>query len=164
MGSGLGMIAPYQAFPSSDGHVMIAAGNDATFRRLCIALELRALAADPRFATNPDRVAHRDELVEAVARRTLTEATGSLVQRLRAASVPCAPIHDVAQVARDEQVRASGILRSLAHDSLPGYMDVAMPVQWDGERAPARSAPPRLGQHSRQILDALEEEGWGGRH
>jgi crotonobetainyl-CoA:carnitine CoA-transferase CaiB-like acyl-CoA transferase len=155
MGSGLGMIAPYEAFPTADGHVMIAAGNDATFRRLCHALELAALAEDPRLATNPGRVAHREELVAAVATRTRRERAEGIVARLQAAAVPCAPIQDVGDVARDEQVAAAGMLRPVADAPLPGYVDVALPARWDGARAPVRRPPPRPGEHTDEILDEL---------
>jgi crotonobetainyl-CoA:carnitine CoA-transferase CaiB-like acyl-CoA transferase len=162
MGSGLGMIAPYEAFPTRDGHVMIAAGNDATFRRLCHALDLHHLAADPRFATNPDRVENRHALNAAVADMTRSDVSASVVARLRTAAVPCAPIQDVGQVAADEQVRASGILRSLPGAYGHDYRDVAMPVRWDGERAPAWSAPPRRGEHTEAVLRELGLVGGGG--
>jgi crotonobetainyl-CoA:carnitine CoA-transferase CaiB-like acyl-CoA transferase len=155
MGSGLGMIVPYEAFPTADGHVMIAAGNDATFRRLCQALELPDLADDPRLAANPGRVAHRDELVAAVARRTRREPAERIVARLQAAAVPCSPIQNVGDVAGDEQVAASGMLRPLADAPLDGYVDVALPARWDGARAPVRRPPPRPGEHTDEILDEL---------
>jgi crotonobetainyl-CoA:carnitine CoA-transferase CaiB-like acyl-CoA transferase len=111
MGSGLGMIAPYQAFPAADGEVMIAAANDGLFRRLCDALGLPELLDDPRFATNADRVAHRDALVRTLAERTRRDPAALLLARLRDAGVPCAPIQDVAGVAADDQVAASGMMR-----------------------------------------------------
>lgn len=155
MGSGLGMIAPYEAFPTSDGHVMIAAGSDAIFRRLCRAVELDDLAADPRFASNPDRVAHRTELVALVAARTRLQPAARLVSRLQKAGVPCAPIHDVAQVARDEQVAAAGMLRPIVVAPIDGYVDVALPARWDGARAPVRTPPPRVGEHTAEVLAEL---------
>jgi crotonobetainyl-CoA:carnitine CoA-transferase CaiB-like acyl-CoA transferase len=155
MGSGLGMIAPYEAFPTADSHVMIAAGNDATFQRLCRALDLPELADDARFAGNPGRVAHRDELVAAVAARTRREPAERVVARLQAAAVPCAPIQDVGQVARDQQVAAAGMLRPVADAPIDGYVDVALPARWDGERAPVRRPPPRPGEHTAEILEEL---------
>lgn len=155
MGSGLGMIAPYEAFPTTDGHVMMAAGNDAIFRRLCRALELDDLSADPRFASNPDRVAHRAELVALVAARTRLQPAARLVARLQEAGVPCAPIHDVAQVARDGQVGAAGILRPIPAAPIEGYVDVALPARWDGARTPFRTPPPRAGEHTAEILAEL---------
>jgi crotonobetainyl-CoA:carnitine CoA-transferase CaiB-like acyl-CoA transferase len=156
MGAGLGMIAPYEAFPATDGHIMIAAGNDATFRRLCGALGLDRLADDARFAANPDRVAHRSELVAAVAERTGEETVASLVARLRAAAVPCAPIQDVGEVASDPQVQATGMLRPLAAPLAGGYLDIAMPVRWDGERTPVERVPPRPGEHTAEVLGELD--------
>lgn len=154
-GSALGMIAPYQAFPASDGHLMIAAGNDASFQRLCAALDLDSLADDPRYATNPDRVAHREALVQAVAGRTRELPLAELEARLREAGVPNAPIQDVGEVARDPQVRASGMVRDTAPQGLP---DVAMPVRWDGRRPGVRRGPPRMGEHTGEVLRELGME------
>jgi crotonobetainyl-CoA:carnitine CoA-transferase CaiB-like acyl-CoA transferase len=155
MGSGLGMIAPYEAFPTADGHVMIAAGNDATFQRLCRALDLPELAGDARFAGNPGRVAHREELVGAVAARTRRESGERIVARLHAEAVPCAPIQDVGHVARDGQVAAASMLRPVPDAPMDGYVDVALPARWDGDRAPVRRPPPRPGEHTREILAEL---------
>lgn len=162
LGTGLGMIAPYQAFPAADGQVMIAAGNDATFRRLCDALDLATLAADPRYGTNPERVAHRDELVAEVARQTRSRTVVDLLETLRHAAVPCAPIQDVGEVVEDPQVEVSGMLRRTRDSSTAGdYVDVAPPYRWDGERPPLKATPPAPGQHTHQVLaelDRLEEE------
>ncbi len=149
-GSGLGMIAPYEAFPAADGNVMIAAANDGLFRRLCGALDLAQLAEDPRFAANADRVAHREGLVAVLTERTRRLDSAELVRRLRQAGVPCAPIQDVGQVVRDEQVAASGMLRRVAERE--AYVDVALPVRWDGERADARRAPPAAGADTAEVL------------
>ncbi len=156
LGSGLGMIAPYQAFPAADGSIMIAAANDGLFRRLCEALVLPELLRDPRFASNADRVAHRDALVDILSQRTRREPAAELLARLRDAGVPCAPIHDAAGVADDAQVAASGMLRPLP-DAVPGYVDIAMPVRRDGERLPA-GAPPRVGEHTAEVLAELEDQ------
>jgi crotonobetainyl-CoA:carnitine CoA-transferase CaiB-like acyl-CoA transferase len=155
MGTGLGMIAPYQAFPASDGEVMIAAGNDASFRRLCDALGLGPLATDPRFASNPARVDHRSDLERILAERTRRRDVATLIAVLRDAAVPCAPIQDVGQVATDAQVAASGMLRPIPGAPIPGYVDVAMPVRWDGERSPVVRPPPRLGEHTAEVLEEL---------
>lgn len=158
MGSGLGMIAPYRAFPTADGNVMIAAANDGLFRRLCDAVDLPAIAADPRFATNADRVAHRAALVRLLSDRTRGVGSSELVERLRAAGVPCAPIQDVGQVASDEQVEASEMLRPVPERS--EHVDVALPVRWDGERLVAGRRPPRAGADTAAVLAeiGMEEE------
>ncbi len=149
-GTGLGMIAPYEAFPVSDGAVMIAAANDGLFRRLCEALDVPELAADPRFGTNAERVAHREALVAVLTERTQPLDSAKLVQRLRGAGVPCAPIQDVGEVARDEQVAASGMLRR--SPEWDEYVDVAQPVRWDGDRAQVRRPPPAVGADTAEVL------------
>ncbi len=155
LGSALGMIAPYEAFPTSDGEIMIAAGNDTLFRRLCDVLEAAGLAEDPRFSSNSARVDEHDMLFEQIASRTLNRSTAELETALRAAGVPCAPILDVAQVAALEQTAASGVLQGAAHVRIPGYRAVGVPFELAGERPPARRAPPVVGQHTREVLTEL---------
>lgn len=156
-GTGLGMIAPYQAFPTEEAHVMIAAANDKLFRRLCGALDVSSVADDPRFATNADRVAHRDALIALLSERTRGVASDDLVQRLRTAGVPCAQIHDVAEVARDEQVAGTGMLRPGERNGAP-YLDVALPVRWDGVRPVAGSPPPEPGADTAELLAEIGME------
>ncbi|HET9985164.1 MAG TPA: CoA transferase [Longimicrobiales bacterium] len=154
-GTGFPSIAPYEAFPTADGRLMIAAANDGLFVKLCQALELPELAADVRFRENRSRVAHREELSARIAARTGAEPTAAVEARLRAAGVPCAPILDVAAVAAEEQTLATGILQPAAHARIPGYRGVGMPVELDGERPAARRAPPLVGEHTREILREL---------
>lgn len=153
MGTGLESIAPYQAFRTRDRYVMIAAGNDAIFRRLCHALEIPELASDPRFATNPSRVEHREALVPSIERRTAALSSADLLERLHAHSVPASPIQDIAEVTRDPQVLASEMLAPRDHPHIPEYQDLAIPLRVDGERPSFGSAPPRPGQHTREVLD-----------
>ncbi len=155
LGSALGMIAPYEAFPTADGEIMIAAGNDLLFEKLCVVLDAPALAEDPRFSSNSARVDEHDMLFEQIASRTLNTPTAELEAALRAAGVPCAPILDVAQVAALEQTAESGVLQAAAHARIPGYRAVGVPFELDGERPAARRAPPLLGEHTREILAQL---------
>lgn len=150
MGSGMGMIVPYQAFPALDGHVMIAAANDGLFRRLCGALGVGGVADDIRFGTNADRVANRDVLVALLSDRTRGVESGELVEMLRSAGVPCAPIQDVGQVAGDEQVEASEMLRSVPERS--EHVEVALPVRWDGARLAAGRSAPGIGADTTAVL------------
>lgn len=154
MGTGLGMIVPYGAFPASDGHLMIAAGTDALFRRCCGALGLDALAADPRLATNPERVAHRAEVENALAAATRRHTREVLEALLNDAGVPCARVRDMGDVTRDPAV-LRGALREEPHPRIPDYRAVALPVVHDGERPPARMHPPGVGEHSTEILREL---------
>jgi crotonobetainyl-CoA:carnitine CoA-transferase CaiB-like acyl-CoA transferase len=154
-GSGTAMIAPYQAFPTADGYALIAAGSDALFARLAVALQVPELAKDERFADNPSRVRHRTELIEALAARTRTLKTDDLLERLREAGVPSAPILTMDQVLQQPQTQASGMLLGAAHPRLPDYRSLGLPIQWDGRRPGIRRVPPLLGEHSADVLTWL---------
>jgi crotonobetainyl-CoA:carnitine CoA-transferase CaiB-like acyl-CoA transferase len=154
-GSGTAMIAPYQAFPTADGYAMVAAASDTLFQRLAEALEAPELARDARFADNPARVRHRAAVVEAVAARTRALKTGELIERLRAAGVPSAPILTMDQVVQERQTQASGMLVGAPHPRLPDYRSVGLPLTWDGRRPEVRRVPPRLGEHTADVLTGL---------
>jgi crotonobetainyl-CoA:carnitine CoA-transferase CaiB-like acyl-CoA transferase len=146
-GSAFPLIVPYQVFATADGQLMIVAGNDRLFTALCDVLGADELASDPRFATNPLRVGHRDELIALLEPLIAGRATAELLDRLRAAGVPASPVLDVADVAAHEQTRALGILQEL-----DGHETVAPPVSVDGERVRFRSPPPLVGQHTAEVL------------
>jgi crotonobetainyl-CoA:carnitine CoA-transferase CaiB-like acyl-CoA transferase len=154
-GSGTAMIVPYQAFPTADGYAMIGAASDALFARLARALEAPALTSDPRFADNPARVRHRAAVVQAVAARTRTFKTRELLERLGEAGVPSAPILTMDQVLQEPQTQASGMLVGAEHPRLPDYTSLGLPIQWDGRRPGVRRVPPRLGEHSTDVLTTL---------
>jgi crotonobetainyl-CoA:carnitine CoA-transferase CaiB-like acyl-CoA transferase len=148
-GTELPMIAPYGAFPTQDGSLMIAAANDGLFGRLCRALQLD-LANDARFRSNRERVAHRQALNTAISRTTTSLTTEALMDRLRAHGVPCAPILSMPQVAADPQTNASGML--LRADGGPA---VPLPLRWEGARRAPGSRPPQPGEHTDEILREL---------
>jgi crotonobetainyl-CoA:carnitine CoA-transferase CaiB-like acyl-CoA transferase len=163
-GTAFPLIVPYQVFETSDGELMIVAANDRLYAKTCQALGAPELADDGRFTTNPLRVANREELIPLLQERIATETTAALLGRLREAGVPASPVNDLAGVAEDEQLRATGILQELGGRELP-----SPPFSADGERVRYRSESPLLGQHSREILaeagysdeetDALVEAG-----
>lgn len=142
MGTSLALIAPYGAFPTADGELMIAAPNNRLFGKLCDALGLESLTADPRFAENPDRVGNREALRAALSGVTRAFPRSELSDRLRAAGVPAAPIQSVPEVVDAPEVKASGMLRAAPHEGRADYWDVAPPLKWNGQRAPLRSPPP----------------------
>lgn len=146
-GSAFPLIVPYQVFATSDGPLMIVAGNDRHFTALCDVLGAPELASDPRFATNPLRVGHRDELIARLEPLIAERPTAELLDSLRAAGVPASPVLDVADVATHEQTRALGILQEI-----DGLETVAPPVSVDGERVRFRSPPPLVGQHTAAVL------------
>jgi crotonobetainyl-CoA:carnitine CoA-transferase CaiB-like acyl-CoA transferase len=154
-GSGTPMIAPYEAFPTREAWVMIAAGSDAIFAKACAALGLDALARDPRFATNPARVANRAALLDAMAAVTRTLSTDDLLARLQKAGVPSAPILTLDKVAAEPQTEASGMLIAHKHARVPDYRAVGLPIRWDGERPGVSRVPPLLGEHSAEVLAEL---------
>ncbi len=154
-GSGTAMIAPYQAFPTADGYAMIGAASDALFTRLAGALDAPELLREPRFADNPSRVRHRAALVDALSARTGTFKTADLLERLRGAGVPSAPILTLDRVLQEPQTQASGMLVGAAHPRLPDYRSLGLPIQWDGRRPGVRRVPPRLGEHTADILTWL---------
>jgi crotonobetainyl-CoA:carnitine CoA-transferase CaiB-like acyl-CoA transferase len=154
-GSGTAMIAPYQAFPTADGFVMIGAASDSLFVRMTQALRAPALAADPRFCDNPSRVRNRAAIVEAVSALTRERKSADLLDALRSAGVPAAPILTIDAVMEEPQTKASGMLVAAPHPRLPDYRSVGLPIRWDGRRPGVRRVPPRLGEHSADVLTWL---------
>lgn len=145
-GSGVAEIAPYQHFDTSDGRLMIAAGNDNLFRKLCAVLGLDHLAADPDYATNEARVRNRTKLIpivqEAVSHRQYEE----LSAQLDASGVPNAPLLTVDQVARHPQTEA--LEMTVEAD---GLRLMGVPLAFDGERTRAPARAPKLGEHNALI-------------
>ena len=147
---------PYQAFAASDRPLVVAVGNDAQFGRLCEAARPRGLARDPRFATNPARVEHRDELVPDLAARLRTRPAAEWLQRLEAAGVPCAPVQSVPEALADPALRERGGVWQM--EGAYGAVEVvASPLRLS--RTPARlyRPAPTLGQDTA----AVEAEGLG---
>ncbi|POX47209.1 CaiB/BaiF CoA-transferase family protein [Streptomyces sp. Ru72] len=151
-GSAHPTIVPYQALPTADGHLMIAAGNDKLFQRLTEALGVPELAADPRFAGNPDRVRHRDELIPLLEAALARHGSTEWAALLDAAGVPCAPIATVAEALSSPQAKARGMVVELDHPTVGRLSTVGSPLRLGHTPARIRSAPPLLGQHTDEVL------------
>jgi crotonobetainyl-CoA:carnitine CoA-transferase CaiB-like acyl-CoA transferase len=148
-GSGVDMIVPYQAFAASDGYMMVAAGNDNLFRRLCAALDRPGLAEDPRFRTNGDRVVHRAELVPILSEIFAARPRAEWAQLLEAAGIPNGPIHTLDQVVADAQVKTLGIIQQRPGSELEL---VGLPLSFDGARPRFTKAAPALGEDNDAVL------------
>lgn len=153
-------IVPYQPFPTRDGYVVIAVGNDGQFQRLCRLLGCEELAGDDRFATNPARVAHRDELVPVLAERTRAYTRDGLLASLEENTVPAGPINTIEDVFNDPQVQHRGMARSLdAPGTETGQVpSVRTPINFSASRLNLQRAAPRLGEHSAEILAEIDME------
>jgi crotonobetainyl-CoA:carnitine CoA-transferase CaiB-like acyl-CoA transferase len=149
------MVAPYQVFPTRDGELLVAGGNDRLFALVCGVLSLPELVSDDRFRTNPDRVRNREELVVLLSERLRERTTAEWHELLTAAGVPAAPVADVADVVASEQTRALGFLQPVDHPTIPDLRLPALPLSFDHERALHASAPPLVGEHTAEILEEL---------
>ncbi len=153
LGNGHPTIVPYQTFDASDKQIAVAVGNDAQFGRLCGALGLPDLADDERYATNPDRVANREELVALLQGRFSQRTAEEWVEKVREAGVPCGPVNALADVFEDGHVQGSGMLQEVEHPAAGTLKMLGSPVLVDGGRLPVRRPPPTHGQHT-------ERDGW----
>jgi crotonobetainyl-CoA:carnitine CoA-transferase CaiB-like acyl-CoA transferase len=154
MGSEHPNIVPYQMFHAADRPFILAAGNDKLFLATCEVLGRDDLARDPRFATNDARVTHRDALIPELAMAFATAPAGDWLTRLEAAGVPCAPIRRLDEVFASPE--GSALVQEVP-DPVRGMLRlVAEPVRFDGATAPVRRPPPRVGEHTDEILRELD--------
>ena len=148
-------IVPYETFPTADGEIAVSAASERQWRRLCEALDLAALAEDPRFAANGARVEHRDELRPLLVARFATRSSADWLERLDAAEVPCGPINDVAAAFASPQAEARRMRLSLEHPRLGRVDQVGIPFTLSDTPAAIRTPPPLLGEQADEILDEL---------
>ena len=148
-GSGVGMIVPYQAFPCSDGHLMVASGNDNLFRKVCGVIGQPELADDPRFTKNAGRVEHRDTLIPILSAALATQTRSHWQEKLEAVGVPCGPVQTLDQVVTHPQTEALGILQTLPGHTL---QTIGLPVSFNGQRPAYEKGAPALGEHTESVL------------
>ena len=158
MGNSHPSLAPYQDFPTLDGAMLLAIGNDGQFQRFCAAAGQPEWAQDARFATNTLRVQHRAALIPAMEAVTRTRSTADWIALLEDKAVPCGPINTIAQAFDDAQVKARGLRvdqpRS-AGDGIAQVSTVASPLRLARNPPVLRHAPPALGQHTDEVLAEL---------
>jgi crotonobetainyl-CoA:carnitine CoA-transferase CaiB-like acyl-CoA transferase len=145
-------IAPYQEFPTKDGYLILAVGNDPTFERFCKAFGQEALLADPRFATNPIRVQNRQLVTDTLTPVMKSKTTAEWIDALEALKIGCGPINTLEQVFADPHVQARDMVVEMAHGSGEKVKVIANPVKLSATPPSYRSAPPVLGEHTNAVL------------
>lgn len=148
-------IVPYQDFPTADGHMILAIGNDGQFARFCHEAGKPELAADARFSTNNGRVQNRDELMPILRHMTTARTTAQWISALEACGVPCGPINDMSQVFADPQVIDRGMRIEMQHQKFGNTPLVASPIRMSGTPVAYRMPPPGLGEHTAAILQEM---------
>jgi len=155
-------LVPYQDFPTKDGAMLLAIGNDGQFARFCAAAGRPEWVADVRFATNTQRVMHRELLVPLMEEVTRTRSTAEWVALLEDKAVPCGPINDIGQGFADAQVQARGLVLNQAcspvaqaQTAINSIASVASPLRLQATPPVLRRAPPALGEHTDEVLAEL---------
>lgn len=145
-------IVPYQVFAASDGHLIVAVGNENQYRRLCEVVGRPQLATDQRFASNEMRVKHREEMGRLLGEAFGTRSMREWLDALERAGVPCGPINKLDEVFDDPQVRARGMRIDLPHPTLGSVPSVANPIRYSATPIAYRSAPPTLSADTDEVL------------
>jgi crotonobetainyl-CoA:carnitine CoA-transferase CaiB-like acyl-CoA transferase len=155
MGNAHPNIVPYQLFRGSDRPFILAAGNDRMFERTCRVIDRPELAADRRFATNERRVRHRGELIPVLERAFQARTAGEWIGALEAAGVPCALVRTIDEVF--VSVEGAATVQAVDDPERGRLRLVADPIRLDGMRPPVRRPPPRLGEHTAEVLEELTD-------
>jgi succinate--hydroxymethylglutarate CoA-transferase len=148
-------IVPYQAFATADGHVVVAVGNNGQFATLCRLLGVPELAQDARFKTNPDRVRNRAALVARLSEIFAQRRTAEWTEVVPWSAVPFGPINSVSQAFSDPQVLHRRMVEEVEHPSAGRIRLAGLPAKFSEPGCGVRLPPPRLGEHTRQVLATL---------
>jgi succinate---hydroxymethylglutarate CoA-transferase len=151
-GNGHPSIVPYTTYPTADGMMAVAVGNDGQFARFAETVGHAEWAKDPRFTKNPARVANRDALDGLIAQALKNGKTADWIAKLRAVGVPCGPINTVAEALTDPHTLARELVRTVRHPTAGEIKMVGIPFRLNGTPASIRRAPPLLGQHTDEVL------------
>lgn len=154
MGNAHANLVPYGVFPASDGHIILAVGNDEQFRVFCEVAGCAHLSADPRFATNANRISNREALTPLLQKITESRPMQTWIEQLEAVKVSCGPINTISQALASPQIQARGLMQTVEHPLAGPIPMVGSPLRFSGASVPAQ-APPLLGQHTREILSEL---------
>jgi crotonobetainyl-CoA:carnitine CoA-transferase CaiB-like acyl-CoA transferase len=152
MGNAHPNIVPYQAFPTADGDIILAVGNDGQFAKFCAVAGHPEWSTDPRFSSNAQRVANRAVLVPLLRQATVMRTSADWIAALEAAGVPCGPINRIDEVFADPQVIARGMKIDLPHSLAGSVPLVANPIRLSGSPVAYQRPPPLLGEHTAEVL------------
>ena len=155
LGNGHPNIVPYQDFPTADGNMLLAIGNDGQFARFCEIADRREWISDARFSTNAGRVENRAELIPLLRQTTVMKTTAQWVALLESAAVACGPINNLAEVFADPQVQHRGLRLDMPHAAGGNAPQVANPINLSATPVDYRHAPPLLGQDTESVLQSL---------
>jgi len=155
MGSAHPLNAPYQSIATQDGWVNVGAANQTNWLGMLDVIDSQHLGEDPRFATNPDRMAHRQELVSELETVFLTRKTDTWVQLLNEAGIPAGPLLDIAQMHEDRQAIAREMVVEVDHPIAGTVKTLGAPVKFHGTPGGIRCAAPLLGQHTIEVLTEI---------
>ncbi|MYN13135.1 CoA transferase [Pusillimonas sp. TS35] len=155
-------VVPYQVFASSDGHLIVATGNDSQYRAYCGVIGRPDLATHPDYVTNSQRLKNRVALIAELEAIMATRKRDEWIAELQKVGVPCGPINNIAQVFDNEQVKHRGIWKTLPHPLAGTAPTTASPMRFSETPVEYRMAPPLLGQHTDDILRELGLQGSAG--
>ncbi|MBL8442441.1 MAG: CoA transferase [Zoogloeaceae bacterium] len=148
-------IVPYQDFPTDDGYMILAIGNDGQFARFCEAAGQANLSSDPRFSTNKARVGNRAALIPLLNKLTIKRTTADWISLLEKLAVPCGPINTLEDVFSDPQVQARGLRVDMPHPVAGHVPQVASPIRLSETPVEYRNPPPMLGEHTDSVLASI---------
>ncbi|MDO9404615.1 MAG: CaiB/BaiF CoA-transferase family protein [Polaromonas sp.] len=152
MGNAHPNIVPYQAFPTADGDIILAIGNDGQFARFCAVAGHAEWSTDPRFSSNAQRVANRAVLVPLLRQATVMRTSADWIAALETAGVPCGPVNRIDEVFADPQVKARGLHIDMPHALAGSVPLVANPIRLSGSPVAYQRPPPLLGEHTDEVL------------
>lgn len=157
-GSAHESLCPYQVFETADRPLLLGVANDSLWQAFCHEIGRPELAGDPRYATNAERVKHREEVIALVQASLGRDSRDAWIARLAGAGIPCAPIHSLGELLDHPHTAASGMVHRL-EDSRRGPLNVvSQPLRFDGQRPRPSAPPPALGAHTREVLEELARQ------
>ena len=151
-------LTPYETVEVADGLAVVAVGNPRLWTQFCVAIEAEELESDPRFATNTDRMTNRDALLDELNRRIGSWTREELIGRLRAHAVPCGEVRTIAEALAQPQLAAREMVLDIPHPELGQIRTLGNPIKLSKTPAVTDGPPPALGQHTEQVLGALNRD------